>query len=215
MPGWKTAIQEGFKLHGFGSQIYTGSFCSRTSFDYKASVFFLFTFKLKTSSYTLHLASSETISPFQSLLSHTKVIDAFRFSIGDFIAGLQVIYDVVQSLKSSVGSTAHQHALTQELLSLEKVLAEIKALCPEICECSQLDLLKTITNQCQETIHQFYLKIKKYQPNLTPGGSGSLYKGIFRKIKWSLCEKGDIERFCKEIAGYVRLISMVLSMLQL
>lgn len=139
----------------------------------------------------------------------------FGFAVGDFIAGLQLVREVISSLQSSAGSVLEYHTLISELFTLERALLEVKALRYEDCEATQLDALKCAATQCQSTIDRFLAKIKKYQPSLNAQGSTSKVKDGFRKIQWALCEKSDLEVFKAEVRGHAGSINLLLATIQM
>jgi chromosome segregation ATPase len=139
----------------------------------------------------------------------------FGFSVGDFIAGIQLVRDVISSLQSSAGSALEYQTLIAELFTLERALLEVKALRYEDCDATQLDALKCAATQCQSTIDKFLAKVKKYQPSLNAQGSSSKVKDSLRKIQWALCEKADLETFKAEVRGHAGSINMLLATLQM
>lgn len=52
----------------------------------------------------------------------------FGFSVGDFLAGIQLVRDVISSLQASGGSAASYQGLAFSLFSLERALLEVKTL---------------------------------------------------------------------------------------
>ncbi|KAF4629035.1 hypothetical protein G7Y89_g9116 [Cudoniella acicularis] len=111
------------------------------------------------------------------------MLAGFGFSVGDFIAGIQLVRDVITSLKVSGGSSVEYQALMTELFSLERALLDVKTLRSLDSYPDQLDALKCATTQCQHTINRFMTKIQKYQPTLNAQGSSSKWRGGFRKVQ--------------------------------
>jgi hypothetical protein len=139
----------------------------------------------------------------------------FGFSAGDFIAGIQLVRDVIASLQSSAGSASEYQALIYELFTLERALLEVKSLRFEDCEAAQLDALKAAATHCQSTIDRFLAKIKKYQPSLNAQGSGSRIRDSLRKIQWALCSKADLGVFQAEVRGHTGSINILLATVQM
>lgn len=139
----------------------------------------------------------------------------FGFSVGDFIAGIQLVRDVITSLQASGGSSLEYQALASELFSLERALLEVKSLKYSENQSGQLDALKVAATQCQHTIDRFMTKIQKYQPSLTALGSGSKWRDSLRKVQWALCKKEDIAMFQAEISGHAVSINLLIATAQL
>jgi hypothetical protein len=135
----------------------------------------------------------------------------FGFSVGDFIAGIQLVRDVITSLQSGAGSVLEYQTLIYELFTLERALLEVKSLRFDYCEAAQLDVLKYAATQCQSTIDCFLANIKIYQPSLNAQGSGSKVRDSIRRIQWALCEKADLEVFKAEVRGHVGSMNVLLA----
>lgn len=139
----------------------------------------------------------------------------FGFSVGDFIAGIQLVRDIITSLQASGGSSLEYQALASELFSLERALIEVKSLKCLQDQSDQLDALKVAATQCQHTIDRFMTKIQKYQPSLTAQGSGSKWRDSLRKVQWALCKKEDIAAFKAEVSGHAVSINLLVATAQL
>jgi hypothetical protein len=139
----------------------------------------------------------------------------FGFSVGDFVAGIQLVRDVITSLQASGGSSLDYQALVMELFSLERALLEVKALKPLDHSSDQVDALKCAASQCQLTIDRFMTKIQKYQPSLNAQGTGSRWRDGLRKVQWALCKKEDVATFKAEISGHAVAINLLVATAQL
>lgn len=152
------------------------------------------------------------------LLRHVSTINmsvGFGFSVSDFIAGIQLVREVISSLQSGAGSALDYQTLIYELFTLERALLEVKSLRFEECQIAQLDALKGAATQCQSTIDRFLTKIRKHQPSLNAQGSGSKVRDGIRKIQWPLCDKTDLEVFKAEVRGHAGSINLLLATVQL
>lgn len=135
----------------------------------------------------------------------------FGFSVSDFIAGIQLVRDVLKSLQDAGGSSSEYTSLVVELFTLERALLEVKALRAEDCKAAQLNALKCAATQCQLTIDKFMTKLQKYQPSLNAQGSGSNWRDGLRKVQWALCKKEDLATFKAEISGHAVAINMLMA----
>ena len=134
----------------------------------------------------------------------------FGFSVGDFVAGIGLIRDVVDALQTTSASTTRYQGLIKELFSLERALLEVKALKFDEINPPQLDALRCAATQFQGTIDSLLKKVKKYQPSLTAKGSGVRWKDVLRKVQWALLTESDLEQFRAEISGHTSSIIMLL-----
>jgi hypothetical protein len=107
-----------------------------------------------------HHTSFLRIAIFTLLCANTPV--PFGISVGDFIASIELIHDVLEALKESNGSAAQFQELIRELYSLERALLAVKALKTLPAQNSEIDAIKQAAAQCQVTVDTFLQKNKKF-----------------------------------------------------
>jgi hypothetical protein len=127
---------------------------------------------------------------------------AFGFSVGDFLAGLQLVYSVSASLKASTGSRAKFQHLISELDDLGEVLQAIKTLpCPPGQE-PRLFTIQNAVTKCNEDIAAFVQKKKRYKKAFDAKAGEKWWISVSKKVSWELFEKGDISEFKDVIHGH-------------
>ncbi len=136
---------------------------------------------------------------------------SFGFSAGDFISALELVTTVVNALRESGGSSAEYHALIKQLYALESALIRVKQLEVDDAQHAEVVALRQAAAQCQNTIDTFWEKIKKYQPSLRAGGSGSRVKDSWKKIKWVWCKKEDVVKFKADLMAHTESIDILLT----
>ncbi len=139
----------------------------------------------------------------------------FGFSAGDFIAALELVTTVVNALRESGDSSTEYRELISQLHTLETALLSVKRLELDDAQHAEKVALQQAAAQCQRTIDAFWQKIKKYQPALRSGGSGSRVKDGWMRIKWALCKKEDLVRFKADLMGHTESIEMLLTTVQM
>jgi hypothetical protein len=139
----------------------------------------------------------------------------FRFSAGDFIAALQLVSTVIDALRDSGDSSTEYRALLSQLYTLETALLTVKRIEVDDEQCAEVIALRQAACQCQRTIDAFWEKIKKYQPSLRTGGSGSRVRDGWRKIQWALCKKDDLLKFKADLVGHTESIELLLTTLHM
>jgi predicted HicB family RNase H-like nuclease len=139
----------------------------------------------------------------------------FGFSVGDFIAGINLVKDVIKALQDSRGSSKEYLELIAELRSLETALFEVKTLDLRIEQRAKRAALREASKQCQTSIDNFLKDLMKYSTNLRLGGSLCAWKDAYRKIQWKLCKKDDLVRFREEIGFHVQSIQMLMLTIQM
>jgi hypothetical protein len=140
----------------------------------------------------------------------------FGFSAGDLISALSLVATVIDALRESGESSSEYRALVTQLHTLENALLRVKALGIDDAEQGELvTALQQAVTHCQTTIDSFWQRIKKYQPSLGEGGSGSRVKDGWMKIKWAVCRREDLLKFRMDLIGHTESIEMLLTTLQL
>jgi hypothetical protein len=140
---------------------------------------------------------------------------AFGFSCGDFIAAVELVTMVVNSLGQSSDASEEYRELVRQLYSLEIALLQVKGLLLDDSQHKELVALRQAASQCQQTIDGFWKKIQKYQPHLRTEGSDSRVKDGWMKIKWAICKKDDVAKFKADLVGHTESIQLLLATVQL
>jgi Fungal N-terminal domain of STAND proteins len=139
----------------------------------------------------------------------------FGFSAGDFISALELVATVVDALRESGESSTEFRALVAQLHTLQIALESVNCLEVDDAQQGEVIALQQAAAQCQKTIDAFWEKIKKYQPSLRTGGSGSRVKDGWMKIRWAVCKKEDLSRFKMDLVGHTESIQLLLANLQM
>ena len=140
---------------------------------------------------------------------------SFGFSASDFISIIKLIRDITEALEDSAGSCAEYLDLIRELYSLERALLEVKGLELDESQRPQKIALVQAAAQCQQTIDEFVQKIRRFQPALRIGGSGSGWRDILCKVQWALCKKEDVRSFRAKLSGHTASINILMMTIQL
>ncbi|KAF2674070.1 hypothetical protein BT63DRAFT_380723 [Microthyrium microscopicum] len=134
----------------------------------------------------------------------------FGFSVGDFLAAIDLVGTVIDALRETSNSGASFRSLINELYSLETALIHVKRLEPDEAYNVEMVALRQAASQCQRTITAFYQGLQKYQPHLQKRGTASKVKDGWVKIKWALCKKEELEDFRAELRGHTSSIEILL-----
>ncbi|KAI8634146.1 hypothetical protein F5Y19DRAFT_412130 [Xylariaceae sp. FL1651] len=139
---------------------------------------------------------------------------SFGFSVGDFIAALQLVGQVVAALRESGGSGAEYRELIAELYGLERALLAVKQLEPLQEQHVEYLALRHVAAQCQQTIDAFCTTIEKYHRPFQRERSGSSLGTAVVKIQWRLCKKDDLLRFKTDVSAHTQSLQILLSAAQ-
>lgn len=138
---------------------------------------------------------------------------SFGFSVGDFIAAVQLVGTVIQSVSQVGGAKAEFRELVQQLYSLQTALLKVKQLEFNIEQETDYLALKQAASQCQFTIHAFWDRASRFQRDLASDSRGA--KSTWMKIKWTLCKKDDLIKFRADLAAHTEAIALLLVTVQM
>ncbi|KAH6617481.1 hypothetical protein F5144DRAFT_393368 [Chaetomium tenue] len=139
----------------------------------------------------------------------------FGFSVGDFLAALNLVSTVIDALRDASASGAAYRELLAELFALETALLHVKRLDLDDGQRTEKIALRQVAAQCQRTIDKFWDKMQKYQPHLRDGGTGSRVKDSWVRVKWAVCRKDDMEQFKADLRGHTGSIQLLLLAVQM
>ena len=141
----------------------------------------------------------------------------FGISVGDFIAGINTLIDIVHSLSDTNGAQADYKELASELQSLKSGLDGIEALSPDATQTTEFSTLIAAVEKCRACVDRFLQQNRKFKSlEHTPGKKWSLatLKKSGRGVQWGIWKKDDVERFRGQVQIHTGAIGMLLSTLQ-
>ena len=137
----------------------------------------------------------------------------FGFSVSDICMALKVIKDSVNALDKTKGSPADFATLVCEVQCLEDGLLAIQDLLEDAnLRDQQSAALQRAVSACNDIIREFLKSISKYQTHLTHESTG--LSSAYRKVKWAVCKKDDVERFRSQLSRQASSINMLLITVQ-
>lgn len=139
----------------------------------------------------------------------------FGFSVGDFLAALNLVGTVIDSLRSSGKSGSQYRSLITELYIVEDALIRVKRVELDDAQSHERIALEQAAAHCQHTVDAFMNEITQYQPHLKAGGSGNRIRDAWMKVKWAICKNEDLEKFKAEMVGHRGAIELLLLSLQM
>lgn len=111
---------------------------------------------------------------------------SFGFSVGDILAGAQLAYTLGKSLSDTKGASSDYQELISQLHVVHKVLIQVDQLraANQLAQATINALLFTI-NSSNEAIEKFLTQYETYEESLRQGGSGKIFKDVYKKGKWA------------------------------
>ena len=156
----------------------------------------------------------DALSCVPAALPTSAVAMSLPVSVGDVIAVSILIKGVIKALDYSRGSATEYQEAIRELWTLDKALLEVEHLsrtCERTIEVNALSYTaRNAAEQCRVYIKAFLDKIKSYNRNLGPGGSGSKLRDAAKKLRWTFTQKDELGKFRTEVNGHASAINMLL-----
>jgi hypothetical protein len=161
-----------------------------------------------------HFADSNLCS---SLLLENMVIPAFGFAVGDFIAAINLVKNVIQALQDGAGAKPQYRHLINELINLERALTEVRYLKIEDSQASQKIALEQAASQCQDTIEGFLNENAKFNSTLGSQLTSSRWswRTNLHKVQWAICKGDAINKFRAQVTGHTLAINTLLATINL
>jgi hypothetical protein len=138
----------------------------------------------------------------------------FGFSVGDFIAAITLVKDLIDALQDSGGASDHFLSVIRELREVENALKGVRQLKERLGSYPQQAAIEQAAAQCRYCIDEFLKTITRFQPRLRLGGSGEMLRDGLRKIQWTLCRKRDAQAFLATLHGHRSSITVLLGLMQ-
>ena len=137
---------------------------------------------------------------------------SFGWSVGDIVAALQLVRNVVVALKDVGGASSHYQDISAFLGVITATLQHLKAL-----QTAPLDpdLAKIIEQHCVQ-IHgpltSFRERIhSSVERDLGPDSARLIFLTTGRKLQWALSTSKDVKDLEKRIGRHIAAIGVVLS----
>ena len=142
----------------------------------------------------------------------------FGFSVGDFIAGINLLIDSVKSLDEAHGAKADYQELGRELSNLKDAFDSIQSLSLSQAQVAQVKVINTAVDGCRLCIDGFVRRNSKFQSlDSTPSKRWSVAafkKGVLG-IRWAIVKKNEVAKFRSDVQRHSDLILMLLATLEM
>lgn len=142
----------------------------------------------------------------------------FGFSVGDFVAGISLLIDVVQSFSDTNGAQADYDELTRQLKNLRNGFESIEDLNLDATQAAQASAVSTALNDCRLCVDSFIKRNEKFKSLETPSGkqfSLAALKRQGRKVQWALWKQKYVAKFRASIQQHINAVQMLLGSIQM
>lgn len=133
---------------------------------------------------------------------------SFGFSVGDFIATLQLVLKATSLVQNAPGD--YQELVTQ-LQTLQYALDEVREIGWLEAEKSEASAIQMTVQQCNASLLAFRNKMKDYDASLGRWSNAGKLRRLKRKLMWGATGQAEnAQRLQQELAGYVGCLNMAL-----
>ena len=142
----------------------------------------------------------------------------FGLSVGDFIAGINLLIDAIHSLSDTNGAQADYEGLGRQLSNLKNGFECIEGLNLDDTQIAQVSAVVTVLSDCRLCIDDFTKRNSKFKSLEIPcEGKWTLaaLKRQGRKVQWALWKKADVAKFQASIQLHSEAVQMLLASIQM
>ncbi|XTI88870.1 hypothetical protein V2W45_1489621 [Cenococcum geophilum] len=137
---------------------------------------------------------------------------AFGFSVGDFIATIELCTKVAKALKDTGGASSEYQSVIIELHGLQNVLARLAALEPTESNLSHVNAIRGMALACRLPLADFFSKLEKYEAAMGPLATSHTLRGAGKKIQWAVFMADEVRKIRAMISAKVISINLLLAM---
>lgn len=146
---------------------------------------------------------------------------AFGFSVGDFIAAINVVFDVIKAVDDAAGAKRSYQRLDAELLSLTDAMHNLKSLHVDTTLAAQKHAIEQVVLQCLTCVVEFRQRHNKFAETLGESGQARLamnlltrpptsWRMTWHKIEWALMKEKNVLSLRAELEAHKSTINMIL-----
>lgn len=142
----------------------------------------------------------------------------FGFSVGDFIAGINLLIDAIHSLSDINGAQADYEGLGRQLSNLKNGFECIEGLVLDDTQKAQVSAVHTALSDCRLCIDDFIKRNNRFKNLETSCGEQwtlAALKKQGRKVQWALWKKADVAKFRAAIQLHSEAVQMLLASIQM
>ena len=139
----------------------------------------------------------------------------FGFSVGDFVASIELIHKAAKALRSTSGATGHYQQTLLDLELIESVLRRVQGLSPTSASQETIRKIQHCGRACHVPLEHFLQKAKKLEPflNFDKKSSASDFLRIRQgghKLRWAILLQEDVAKLKASIGPGLEIINTLL-----
>lgn len=139
----------------------------------------------------------------------------FGFSVGDFLAGVELIHKAAKALRSVSGATEQYQQTLLDLSLIESVLRRVQGLTPATASDETIRTVQLCSLACHVPLDRFLNKIRKLERQLNfdlhPHTTDTLgIKKGSHKLQWAIILEQDVAKLKASISPGIDIINTLL-----
>ena len=139
----------------------------------------------------------------------------FGFSVGDFVASIELIHKAAKALRSTSGATGHYQQTLLDLELIESVLRRVQGLSPASASPETIRTIQLCGLACHVPLDHFLQKAKKLEPFLNFNGNSSAANFLHirkagHKLRWAILLEEDVAKLKASIGPGIEIINTLL-----
>jgi hypothetical protein len=133
----------------------------------------------------------------------------FGFSVGDFIAAVNLLRQVGNALKDSGGARDDFWNTITRLETTRAILSCIANFEGSKEDLATVHAIHSLASQIQNDVEHFLTKIERYQGKIGSVQARRFGYGAFAKIRWSQSVAGDVRRLYEDLNSKTTSLSLL------
>ena len=133
----------------------------------------------------------------------------FGFSVGDFVAGIELTAKVIRALKESGGASSEYQQILRELESLEIILQHLSSLKATKENHHYVNAFRGQAQSIQVLVQQFLDSITKYKSSLGATAHRGVRHGSGKKIQWTLLRQPEVAKLRSTIEFQISILNLL------
>ena len=139
------------------------------------------------------------------------VAPAFGFSVGDFVAAIQLTVKIGKALRDTNGAASEYRLVQQDLQSLRLILEHIQALTPNDANAGHIKALQGMSLTCLVPLREFADKLDRcYNSTLRADSNRNVFCRGGRKAQWAALTTEEVSKFRAVMSAKVASIFLLL-----
>ena len=136
-------------------------------------------------------------------------------SLGDVIALINIVKDLVTAFDKRTGSSAEYQEIIRKLWAFNRVLKEVEVFGRSIKNTDEATTsckaILCVVGQARNSIEASSKGIRQFEPSLRKGGSRSSLQDAARKAQWKLFHSDDSTKIQSEIDIYCSILGVLMT----